>query len=307
MTVAAAADGLVGRRITVTALRKTANAGLARWQFRAADDHGEAVEAMLLRRSYARMEMGPAEPILQQVSEPAIYGGIIVDHYGHFLLETLNRVWAMRCCPDRRTVWHVTGPTVRPWQREIAALLGFDFDAGIRVTQATAFQDLVAPEPGFVIGVGCSPEQAEALGAFPARRPIPGRRIWVSRSLLPAHKGTLVGEDRLEAALQERGWLVFHPQLHGILTQLETMCDAEVIAGVEGSALHSLLLTRGLGAEVRILQRGRVLNPNYDIIARARGFRQSSTFAGLRRIAGSGATATQTIEDFDAVLDFVAS
>lgn len=289
----------------MSALRKTRKPGLAHYRFSAFEKHNLPVEEMLLRRSYASMGMGPPEMPQLSVGEPVIYGGIIADHFGHFLLETLSRVWAIRRHPDRRAVWHTITPAIRAWQADIATLLGFSFEDGIILRRPTTFIDMLVPTPGFVIGVDATRQQMDALGAFPGRTPVRGRRIWLSRSSLPPQKGGVLGEDKLENQLRDRGWFIFQPERHEIREQLDTLSNAELIAGIEGSALHSLVLIRDLQAEVRILQRGRVLNPNYDIIAKTKGFRQRSSFAGLRYISGFGAAKKLYLVDPDAALAFL--
>src|SRR5690554_364906 len=42
----------------------------------------------------------------------AIYGGVLFEHFGHFLLESLARVWAFtELNPDLPILWHTHKPT----------------------------------------------------------------------------------------------------------------------------------------------------------------------------------------------------
>lgn len=62
---------------------------------------------------------GPAE---SRIEGHSVYGGIILDHYGHFLVDTLARYWCVRG-HDTPVVWHKRHRRVLDWQHEIFDML----------------------------------------------------------------------------------------------------------------------------------------------------------------------------------------
>ncbi len=83
-----------------------------------------------------------------------IYGGLLMDHFGHFLLGAMSRLWFIRAHPELPVLWHTIALPVlwhtialpvphSPWPgwlQQVWHLLGLDFPAqwdpklGIHVT-----------------------------------------------------------------------------------------------------------------------------------------------------------------------------
>src|SRR5690606_30752701 len=74
--------------------------------------------------------------------------------------------------------------------------------------------------------------------------------------------------------LARRGWIIYHPQAHPVREQLEMLDRAAQIAGIEGSAFHTLLLLKQVRAKVQIIPRRGAVNENFETIATTKGFRQ---------------------------------
>ena len=96
------------------------------------DADGRYVEGTVLdRRSGERGAPVPRElfPEVQDAEAPeAIYAGPLYFHFGHFLLESLARVWFARQHPEVPLVWagqhNWQEPVLKSWQREILDILG---------------------------------------------------------------------------------------------------------------------------------------------------------------------------------------
>lgn len=213
----------------------------------------------------------PANPV--HLQGEAIFGGYLFDHYGHFILESLSRLWFIKHYPSLPIVWIVADGDARlkPWQQDILALLGVRNPVHIAAA-ATEVERLIVPDDGFMIQTRFTQQQRDCLAVWPAAEPIVGQKIWVSRSKLSA--GRYLNDRLLETYLERAGWTVYHPQDHALADQLKTFASAQRIAGVAGSALHTLIFLRGLRARVDIFARGRLLSQNFTTIARACGLDQ---------------------------------
>ncbi|HWT09343.1 MAG TPA: glycosyltransferase family 61 protein, partial [Roseomonas sp.] len=151
---------------------------------------------------------------------------------------------------------------------------------------------LAVPDMGFVARRFLHPRQAAALAVHPFRTPEPGRRVWLSRLLLPAALAHVEGEAEIEASLAARGWTILRPETLSIPEQLAALEAAAVIAGIEGSAFHSLVLGRGVRARIVIFDRGRRINPNFELVADAKGLDQRAVSLQLDHLRGEGVRAS---------------
>jgi capsular polysaccharide biosynthesis protein len=202
---------------------------------------------------------------------------VLLRHYGHFLLESMSRLWAIKAFPELPVAWQFFRKLRRPtgWQLEVMELLGIADRPMILVPRPMRFSTLIVPDAGARLDSFLHPQQVASLATFPFRDPRKGKRIWLSRRQLSEVRGRVLEEGAIEDRLAERGWMVISPELLSVRQQLETMADAEILGGFIGSAFHTLLLARDIRAKVRMLRRYRRDIPViFDGIAKAKGFDQ---------------------------------
>lgn len=237
------------------------------------DAGGQLLQSSLLLRD-AGYIIGPAtsrEPE-EFLSGEYIFGGYLFDHFGHFLLESCQRLWFAKHYPGIPIVWAL-GSRLQTYQEEIFKLLGLR-NKNIFIAKPTKVAALHLPDPAYRIQTYCSPEMVDLMGQWEGDL-VPGRKTWVSRSTLPESLGKVYSEKRLEERLAQVGWNIFHPQRHSIGEQLATYSSSEHLAGFAGSAFHSLILLKDYRGKISLFERGSPLNLNYATIANAKNLNQT--------------------------------
>ena len=260
------------------------------------DGRGHVLKDTLIRRSYANGREGqvgypgPLDPAPEDTRPgTAIYAGPWLEHFGHFLLEGLARIWAVQRHPTLPVVWSVAAekeddtaiapgefPGLAGWRAALLDLLGIRNEM-IFAARPTRFERLLVPEAGYRIQHFCHPDQAAALGVV-ERRPEPGRKLWLSRSKLRQLQNLSI--PAVEARLEDLGWRVIAPETLSIPEQMDELARAERVAGEMGSQLHPLLFLkepRDLRVDIILRDPSRPpeqYNRNYDTIAAAKGFDQ---------------------------------
>ncbi len=247
-----------------------------RFQFRfggfAAD--GTPIDEFRLARHWGVSAPAPFRNGTFVLAGDFIYGGFLDGHFGHFLLESLSRMWWLRRAPAAPILWHCWQTELSAWQRDIFALLGIATDRFRFVETPISVERIVVAAPGFQIGLRFHADQEAALAVVPFQAPIPGRKLWLSRSELPSDREHADGEIEIEGRLRARGWMIVHPQKLSLGAQLAVLRDSETIAGFAGSAFHLLILARDCRARLRIVTRNGKLHPSFALIARGKGLRQ---------------------------------
>jgi capsular polysaccharide biosynthesis protein len=144
-----------------------------------------------------------------------IYGGLLMDHFGHFLLEAMSRLWFIRTNPELPVLWHdIALPIPHTgwpgWRQQVWRLLGLDRHAHHVIRRPRRFGRVIVPCPGLTVD-GLHPSQAAPLAVVPSQPPS-GESVWLSRAALPAQFRRLLGEDVLERRLAEQGWVTLWPK-----------------------------------------------------------------------------------------------
>ena len=238
------------------------------------------IEDSLLRRHYgvyidARTDP-PQGTVNRGPSGPVIFGGYLRSHFGHFLLETLNAVWALHEHPELPIVWIPLGGETQwlDWQLEILNLLGISRHRHILNCGDTHYESMFVAQAGYEIQRTFHAAQERALARVAPAPTIAGKRLWLSRGGLSGREGELVNEGELEAQLEAHGWSIFVPGGKTIARQLEEISSAQLVSGIAGSAFHSVLLLRHVSAILMPVFTRIPKNENFETIRRRKGFEQ---------------------------------
>jgi hypothetical protein len=210
---------------------------------------------------------------LPRVRQDVLYGGILYNHFGHFLFESLGRLWAYEHVRHLDPVIFFYAPGGLPKYLERGnyvhqALAGFDIpiDRLATSTETVVMDRVLVPAQRYGYGDGHWKHPPEEWLSFVRRfrfpqRPPRGlrdaRRVYVSRSRMPGHTGRPMAERMFEDHLRSNGYQVFHPQDHTLYEQLSVYSRAEQLVFCDGGALHGCILLPDLTADVAVVSRRR--------------------------------------------------
>lgn len=210
-----------------------------------------------------------------------LYGGHWMQHFGHFVAETLTTLW-----PDPRSTGEVAGLvfhkylkrpwTEDPWQRRLLDLAGYagvpvrvvDGRAGLRV------ESLLVPERSLVAHGWARPEARQVWDRIVG--PVRGRggpaRVFLSRAghnelrraagHRSAGRSTAEWDAGVDAVFAAAGFEVARPETLTVDDQLALVADADLVAGVSGSALH---LSAFAPTAARVLEVGDLRSPDQPV------------------------------------------
>lgn len=225
---------------------------------------------------YSRTFMGPKrgtlEPVLAPDQTPKLlsgtylYGGYLRSHFGHFLLESTPRYWALSEFEGQ-----IDGIIFTPFRsgglrkaknryQSFLNLMG-GFAPLKLVRLPTQVERLIVADPGFGHNhrmVGSPKYRAYSRGQVArAISPKGPERLYISRSGLPDARGGIFGETLVEKMLEANGFTVFHPQQHSAEDQLAHYMAAKQLVALDGSALHMAAYALQPGAQVAMIYRRR--------------------------------------------------
>ncbi|UOM36849.1 DUF563 domain-containing protein [Acuticoccus sp. I52.16.1] len=189
-----------------------------------------------------------------------LFGGIIGPHFGHYLVESLGRLWAVDHLKgefDSLVFIRTHGPKRTPFAdfgQDVLAALGLDLPVHT-VVRPTRFAELVVPSQlfGFHLRAG-----HPLFHAFVHRRlrAISGagegaRRLYVSRR----QYGDTPGEEALETLLAGHGYRIIQPESLSFAEQIAAYNAADTVLLAEGSAVHVLAMVARADQRVGVVQR----------------------------------------------------
>jgi len=228
---------------------------------------GALVENAITWRGLNPVTIKPALPPEHEIGAlPGtwMFMGPLFGHFGHFLVESICRIWAFEVLQDKIDgILYVPKFQNRP---EYVASVYRPFLQALGVTapmlnieDPVRVERLYVPRQGF--GMFQMIEGAPEFRAFARAHagagiaPKGDARIYISRSALPAARGSVIGEKRLEEWLAADGYSVFHPQKHSFADQIAAYKAATHVIGVDCSPLHLLALVGNKDQQVGVIAR----------------------------------------------------
>ena len=214
---------------------------------------GRLVEEGVTWRGQNPVTIAPAMPTgeIADLKGTWMFLGPLFGHFGHFLVESICRIWAFDRLRDKIDgVIYVPKFQNRPDHvanvyRPFLQALGVTAPM-LNLEDPTRVERLYVPAQGFGMFqmIEGAPEYRDFVRRFAGKtiEPKGAEKIYISRSALPAIRGSILGEKRLEAWLEAEGYETFHPQKHPHDAQIAAYRAARQIVGVDCSPLHLLAL-----------------------------------------------------------------
>jgi len=227
---------------------------------------GRLVEEGITWRGQTPVTIAPAMPTgeIADLKGTWMFLGPLFGHFGHFLVESICRIWAFGPLKDKIDgVIYVPKFQNRPDHvanvyRPFLQALGVTAPM-VNLEDPTRVERLFVPAQGFGMFqmIEGAPEYRDFVRAHAGKgiEPKGAEKIYISRSALPAIRGSVLGEKRLEALLEAEGYEVFHPQKHPHDAQIAAYRAARQIVGVDCSPLHLLALVGDSGQKTGIVAR----------------------------------------------------
>jgi capsular polysaccharide biosynthesis protein len=230
-----------------------------------------------------------------------LFGGLLYSHFGHFICESLGRLWALDYLqqpvdgivffPKPSLTWPVK--LTRTYLTFFAAM-GYP-ELKIEAPQKPVrIEHLTIAEQGFGVSEMAAgrPEFREFMRRKLGQAIAPDgpEKIYISREKLPAKRGSILHEDRLADLLEKQGYVIFHPQEHPIEVQIARYKAARKVVSLDASPLHLAAMIVPPECEVAILNRG----PSQNIEDYLRQFR---FFAGVEPLRVDAVTDFWALKD----------
>jgi capsular polysaccharide biosynthesis protein len=173
--------------------------------------------------------------------EKVIFGGYLFMHYGHFILESTARLWARQFFPVEKFVF-IMQERASLYQQQIDCLKIFG-NYEIVGDEAISYEDLIIPEPSFVMGKPISFKGSLDYLRYKFKsiksEYFSGEKIYLSRSKINKRKCN--NETDFENELRDLGFLILFPEEMTFYDQINIFNNAKVVVGLLGSSWHTLI------------------------------------------------------------------
>ncbi len=218
---------------------------------------GQPIETAQMHRKGGKRIGGPTESMAVQpqreLDEEVIYLGLLFNHFGRVLLESLARVWYLdQADPSVKVVLNSANAAQTahaPWVPGLLSAFGMPPERLLSLRVPTRLRGAIVPEPLFEQFYSAHEEMVRPFRDVAARvagdvKPT-GQPLYLSRRRLTSRQRPVVGETELEDVLRDNGFLIAYPETMAIQEQIRLINSHSDIFSSMGSAAHSILFALG--------------------------------------------------------------
>ncbi|MBE6102565.1 MAG: glycosyltransferase family 61 protein [Selenomonas ruminantium] len=180
-----------------------------------------------------------------------IFGGILIGHFGHFLLECLGRLWyVMERDEPHKPLVFLTELDVCPWFWDFFALLGIARERIILVGKPTQFKSVIVPEESvhswysytqkYLLPYRYIAAQAQKLTGNKSL----GKKLFLTRIRLAKSQTKCINEEYFCQFFARQGFAMVELESFPLAEQIAIVNNAEEIVSIMGSLTHWALFCR---------------------------------------------------------------
>ncbi|URN99823.1 glycosyltransferase family 61 protein [Leclercia adecarboxylata] len=168
--------------------------------------------------------------------------GSIHHHFGHFLVEGLSRLWALKYIPDHiktKLKYIIYEDSIKPYALSLLEKFGINLSNIVFSPKHAILQRIFVPDISYKTHHWGSEYQAEVYDTLMdlAENCKDNKNyVYLSRANVPDRP--LTNEHELEHKLKGIGFDIISPEKIGIEQQLSIMKSAKIIVGPVGSQMY---------------------------------------------------------------------
>lgn len=202
----------------------------------------------------------------------AMYFEIFIYHWGHFLLECTSRLWhfvqLMKTDKEIKLAIPIYDMKPNANFKEFFELLGITDDRIIYVEKPTRFTEVVVPEAAFMLENFYTKEFISIFREITKNiESAQYKKVYMTRRHFLINDNT-IGEKNIEDCFEKNGYKIIAPEKMSLKEMISIIKGAEVIAGLNGSAMHNTLFA-DKNTKLLILNRAGFVNSSQQIINQA--------------------------------------
>lgn len=173
------------------------------------------------------------------------YIGHIMNHYGHFITESLSNLWILKsegASFDHYAVHpFIFGSGIAPFIFEAFSILGLNIKKLRIIDTAMVFDDIAIPSRAWIANYGAYSVSNIIFDIVSSPYRISEGKLKLYLSRREVLNRSISNESEIETLFQRAGFVVVHPELLPWQSQLALYGQSSLIAGFGGTAMHNLL------------------------------------------------------------------
>lgn len=230
-----------------------------------------------LRRNETKSPKRIERPVkLDRIEQTHIYIGEVRKHFGHFLTESISRLWITNEFKEYPVIYHLKNGTTSNQEKLLfdtflESVNLINKERLVAFSRPVILDKVIIPQPSFVnLSSGYKvhslfPENF-ARNILPQQLEKTSQPLYLSRRLVESSSRNIINELELEKIFRSAGFAICYPEQLSLREQVLFINKHKVIIGPIGSALHGILFDISPHRNIVCLTDKDHFNPNFIMI-----------------------------------------
>lgn len=205
--------------------------------------------------------------------ETVIFGGVLIDHFGHTLVDSLTRMWYFAKNPDTPHKFAFLMMTNHEkFYKDFFELAGLTEDRYEIITEATQFKKVIVPDQAlFCLTRNVHPDWLLFFDKIKenVRRQCDEPsfdKVYLTRTQLPAEKIFEANEAFFENFYRTRGYTIVAPEKLSLAEQINIIMHAASVVTTMGTLSHMMVFAKkNTDCTVLLRSASELINPQIVI------------------------------------------
>jgi len=175
---------------------------------------------------------------IDYIDEDVVFIGALSDHYGHFILEGLARMWFYLDDENLKMKCVYISESEKFFFTETFELLSIYSNKIMRIKSPTKFRKVIIPEPSIRLSDYFHRKYHETVSKI-KDSVLPGRyeKVFFSKGEISNNRA--IGEIELQNIFANNGYHIFHPEKLSMQEKISVLKGARIFVASSGTNVHN--------------------------------------------------------------------
>ena len=188
---------------------------------------------------------------LHYIDEEVVYANAFYEHWGHFLIDIVSRLWYVIKNPNEYkivfAVEMLSNTKINGNYLEFLELLGIDKDRIIIINEPTMFKSVIVPDVSIYPGNYYTKQYKNIFDYiftkinYDSSAP---KKIYLSRTKFKKARSKEKGEKSIEKLFNKNGYKVIYPETMTLKEQIFYYKNCEQMVCINGTLSHNILFSK---------------------------------------------------------------
>lgn len=209
---------------------------------------------------------------LQYINEEVVYINAFYEHWGHFLVDIVSRLWYVIKNPNKYKIVFIVDEfsdiKIDGNYLEFLELFGINKENIIIVNSPTRFKSIIIPDVSIYPGKYYTKEYKKIFDVLFKKidyNPKIPKKIYLSRVKYRKAKSKEKGEKNIEKLFNRNGYTTIYPEAMTLKDQIAYYKSCDEMVCINGTLSHNILFAND-GVNIIIINKTYKMNKNQGLI-----------------------------------------